>query len=107
VVKGLTSGITFGATISALLSTLPTNRVKPKDAVSNLSYIASHAAFGLVATAVAAQLGDPSLFDAKPSNGDLLPTKMTTEELRQSAGPGRNPVIKRNETEAPESYTVH
>lgn len=107
VVKGLASGITFGATITALLSTLPTNRVKPKDAVSNLSYVASHAAFGLVATAVAAQLGAPSLFDAKPYNDNMLPTEKTTEELKQSAETRKNCVVKKNVTEVPESLPVH
>lgn len=65
IVKGLAFGIIYGASISAALSTLPTNKVRPKDAASNLSYVLSHAVFGLVSTAAAAKLGDDSLFTEK------------------------------------------
>lgn len=65
IIKGLTSGIAFGSGITALLSAMPTNKIRPKDAASNLSYMLSHAGYGLVATAIAARLGDPSLFTEK------------------------------------------
>jgi hypothetical protein len=78
--KGLVSGITIGSTITALLSAFPQNKVRPKDAASNLSYMVSHAAYGLVTTFVAAKLGDPSLYDVKPHNNYLEPTTQTTLE---------------------------
>lgn len=76
--KGITYGMAFGSGVSAFLS-LPTNKVRPKDAASNLSYMVSHAAYGLVAAAVAAKLGHPSLFDVKPPDY-LPPTEKTTEQ---------------------------
>lgn len=77
--KGLVSGITIGSSITALLSAFPSNKVRPKDAASNLSYMVSHAAYGLVTTYVAAKLGDPLLYDPKPYNNYLEPTKRTTQ----------------------------
>lgn len=65
IVKGLASGIIYGSAISAALSTLPTNKVRPKDAASNLSYVLSHAVYGLVAATAAAKLGDDTLFTEK------------------------------------------
>ncbi|MHB1126800.1 MAG: hypothetical protein ACYC2T_07545 [Bacillota bacterium] len=79
-VKGITMGVTTGALISAALSTLPQNKVRPKDAASNLSYIVSHVGYGLVTTYLAAKLGDASLFDVKPNNDYLMPTTQTSEE---------------------------
>lgn len=78
--KGIVSGITIGSAITALLSVFPQNKVRPKDAASNLSYMASHAAYGLVTTFVAAKLGDPSLYDTKPHNNYLEPIAQTTEQ---------------------------
>lgn len=78
--KGIVSGVTVGSTVTALLSAFPQNKVRPKDAASNLSYMVSHAAYGLVTTLVAAKLGDPSLYDAKPKNNYLEPTEATTEQ---------------------------
>ncbi|HBG02492.1 MAG TPA: hypothetical protein DDW87_13145, partial [Firmicutes bacterium] len=58
------------------------NKVRPKDAASNLSYMLAHAAYGVVTTAVATYAGDPSLFDAAPIN-DYIPSDiLTTEEQR-------------------------
>lgn len=79
-IKGIVSGITIGSVITAFLSAFPTNKVRPKDAASNLSYMFSHALFGLVATYVAAKLGEPSLYDAKPYNDYLEPTVQTSEQ---------------------------
>ncbi|EGW41812.1 hypothetical protein [Desulfosporosinus sp. OT] len=44
--KGLFFGATFGSIITTILSGLSSNKVKPKDAWSNLSYMISHFAFG-------------------------------------------------------------
>lgn len=68
ITKGLVSGITMGSVITALLSMSAQNKVRPKDAASNLSYMASHAAYGIVGTFVAAKFGEPSLFDRRPLN---------------------------------------
>ena len=53
--KGITAGITIGSMITALLSAFPQNKVKPKDAASNLSYMFSHAVYGIVTTAIVAK----------------------------------------------------
>lgn len=86
-VKGTLSGITIGSFITATLSAFPQNKVKPKDAASNLSYVAGHTVYGLIATAVAAKLGTPTLFDSKPLNDYLPPTDLTTEQ--QTVKPNR------------------
>jgi hypothetical protein len=65
-VKGIVSGVALGSMITAMMSGLIRNKVQPKDAASNLSYMLSHAAYGLVTTYVAAKLGDASLFMEKP-----------------------------------------
>lgn len=78
--KGLISGITMGSAITALMSGFTQNKVRPKDAASNLSYLVSHAIYGLVTTFAAAKLGDPSLYDSKPNNNYLEPTEATTEQ---------------------------
>ncbi len=80
IIKGITSGITMGSLITFVMGTLPQNQVRPKDAASNLSYMLSHAVYGLVTTTVTAKLGHPSLFDAKPKNDYLDPTEPTTEQ---------------------------
>lgn len=78
ITKGITSGITIGAAITALLSMYPKNKVRPKDAASNLSYIFSNAVYGLVATGIASWLGTPDLYDVEPRNDYLQPTTRTT-----------------------------
>jgi len=80
VLKGAVAGITIGSIITAAISVFASNKVKPKDAASNLSYMACHAAYGIVTTLVAAKLGDKALFDTKPLNDYLPPTESTTEE---------------------------
>ena len=82
--KGLFFGVTYGAVITAMLSGFADNKVKPKDALSNLSYIVSHAAFGLTSVFTAAKLGDDSLFDIPPQNDYSKPTKKTTEQIKGS-----------------------
>ena len=81
ITKGLLTGISMGSLITFALAAVPTNKAKPKDAASNLSYLISHATFGLVTTFVAAKLGDPSLYNAKPQNNYLEPTSKTTEQI--------------------------
>lgn len=80
VTKGIVSGVAIGSTITALLSALPNNKIKPKDAASNLSYMFAHAVYGVVTAGVVAKVGDHSLFDNEPLN-DYLPTdELTTEQ---------------------------
>lgn len=86
--KGTFFGITFGAVITAMLSGFNSNKVKPKDAKSNLSYIISDAIFGLGTTFSMALLGDESLWDAPPANNYVQPTTPTTAEQNQ-----QNPFI--------------
>lgn len=78
--KGILAGIAIGSTITATLSAFPQNKVKPKDAASNLAYMFSHALYGVITTAAIAKFGHPSLFDTKPINNYLKPTEQTTEE---------------------------
>jgi len=87
VTKGLLTGISMGSLITFALAAVPTNKAKPKDAASNLSYLVSHAAYGLVTTFVAAKLGDPSLYDVKPQNNYLEPTSQTSEQARGGLKP--------------------
>ncbi|MDR3600458.1 MAG: hypothetical protein P4L49_08280 [Desulfosporosinus sp.] len=82
--KGLFFGVTFGAVISAILSGFAHNKVKPKDALSNLSYLLSHAVFGLVSVFTAAKMGNDSLFDTPPRNDFSKPTEKTTEQLERT-----------------------
>lgn len=84
VIKGITSGIAMGSFITFIMGTLPKNQVKPTDAASNLSYMLSHAVYGLVTTAVAAKLGHPSLYDTKPQNNYLEPSEPTSEQTKSS-----------------------
>lgn len=79
-VKGSFFGMVFGSLITALLSALPTNKVKPKDAVSNLAYMVSHAIFGLGTTYSISLLGDKSLWDTPPYNDYIRPTQPTSAE---------------------------
>lgn len=80
--KGLFFGTTFGSIINAMLSGLANNKVKPKDAVSNLSYIISNAVFGTITALVASKIGHDSIYDAPPTNNWVSPTEKTTEELK-------------------------
>lgn len=82
--KGLFFGITYGSVITAILSGFPNNKVRPKDANSNLSYLLSHAAFGLVSIFTSAMIGDKSLFDTPPENDYSKPTEKTTEQRKES-----------------------
>ena len=82
--KGIFFGVTFGSVITAILSGFTNNKVKPKDAKSNLSYLLSHAAFGLTSIFTAAKIGDDSLFDTPPQNDYSKPTKKTTEQIKGS-----------------------
>ena len=90
--KGLFFGATFGSIITSLLSGLSSNKVKPKDAWSNLSYMVSHFAFGLASIFTAAKLGDDSLFDVPPQNDYSKPTKQTSEQLKESKSNDIHPV---------------
>jgi len=81
--KGSLFGMTFGSTITAMLSGFGSNKVKPKDAKSNLTYIFGSGIFGLVTTYAASLLGDDSLWDAPPANNYLPPTPPTTAEKGQ------------------------
>lgn len=80
--KGLFFGASFGGIINAILSGLLNNKVKPKDAASNLSYLLSNAAFGITTAFIASKLGHDSLFDAGPQNDWAQPTEKTSEELK-------------------------
>lgn len=77
--KGALLGLVHGSAVSGIVSGLPQNKVRPKDAASNLSYMLSHAIYGLVAGVVMARLGHPSLFDVRPVDY-LAPTERTSEE---------------------------
>ncbi|NLM46143.1 MAG: hypothetical protein GX200_05025 [Firmicutes bacterium] len=83
--KGLVTGVAIGSGVTSLLSVLTSDRVKPKDAASNLSYMLSHALYGMTTAALAAKLGHPSLFDAPPLNNCLLPTELTSTEAVPAA----------------------
>lgn len=100
-VKGNFFGVAYGSIITALLSALPTNKVKPKDAKSNLSYLASHAIFGIGTTYAASILGDESLWDTPPSNNYSNPTQPTTfEKTNQAPKPYMNPSIEENQSKS-------
>ncbi|PKM88592.1 MAG: hypothetical protein CVU87_07120 [Firmicutes bacterium HGW-Firmicutes-12] len=83
ITKGIIAGIGLGSLLDFAISSLPQNKIKPTDATSHLSYMASHAAYGLVTTVMVAKLGHPSLFDKQPDNDYLEPTELTTEEQIQ------------------------
>lgn len=90
--KGTLFGMTFGSTITAMLSGFGSNKVKPKDARSNLSYVISSGIFGIVTTYAAALLGDDSLWDAPPANNYLPPTQPTSaEKARQTPISAKEP----------------
>jgi hypothetical protein len=81
--KGITSGIMFGAIATVLPNLAPWNKMKPKDAASNLSYVFSNIVFGLLTTISAAKLGHDSLFDTAPQNDYLKPTEQTSEQIKE------------------------
>ncbi len=83
ITKGIIAGIGLGSLVDFAISSLPQNKIKPTDATSHLSYMASHAAYGLVTTFIVAKLGHPSLFDKEPINDYLEPTEFTTEQQAQ------------------------
>ncbi|NBJ14501.1 MAG: hypothetical protein FNP40_02790 [Dehalobacter sp. 4CP] len=82
VTKGIVSGTAIGAIATAIPNVVPKNRVKPKDAASNLSYVASNIVYGMLATIAAAIFGHDSLFDAPPQNDYLKPTDKTSEQVK-------------------------
>jgi len=80
--KGILSGITIGAIATTLPTLAPQNKVKPKDAASNLSYVFSNIIYGLLTTFATAKLGHDSLFDVPPQNDYLKPTEQTSEQMK-------------------------
>ena len=80
--KGIVSGITMGAIATALPSLAPQNKVKPKDAASNLSHVFSNIIYGLLTTVAAAKIGHESLYDVPPLNDYLQPTEQTSEQQK-------------------------
>ena len=81
--KGITSGIVFGAIATAIPNLAPWNKMKPKDAASNLSYVFSNIVFGLIATFTAAKLGHDSLYDVPPQSNYMKPTEKTSEQQKE------------------------
>jgi len=55
-------GLALGEGISAVLSSVLSFKVRAKTARGNLSYMASHLAYGLAAGVTAVALGDPAVF---------------------------------------------
>lgn len=82
--KGIITGVTHGAFLMALQSGAPWNKVKPKDANSNLSYVLTNAFYGLICGTAIAKLGHDSLFDTEPANDHIKPTLTTSEEVFQA-----------------------
>lgn len=83
--KGLMFGVSFGAIITGLNSGFAMNKLRPKDASSNLSYVFASGIYGIVTAVLIAKLGDDSLFDANPTNDNIEPTIPTKEETNQKA----------------------
>ena len=90
--KGITSGVVFGAIATAIPNIAPWNKMKPKDAASNLSYVFSNVVYGLLTTFSAAKLGHDSLFDVPPQNDYMKPTEQTSEQMKL-AGVSRNTIL--------------
>lgn len=80
--KGILAGIVIGAVATLFPNITPQNKVKPKDAASNLSYVFSNMVYGLLTTFAVAKLGHDSLFDTPPENDYLKPTEQTTEQMK-------------------------
>lgn len=91
-VKGLAGGIIYGSFITLALSAFPQNKLSPNDVPSNLSYMLSHAVYGLAATGAAAYLGHPSVFDTPPLEDYQAPTEQTTESSNRQARRQGQPV---------------
>jgi hypothetical protein len=66
ITKGIFYGATYGAITTGLLSGFPTNKVKPKDATSNLSYVAAHILYGIITTQLISKLGDKTVLTNRP-----------------------------------------
>lgn len=58
ITKGTFYGSAFGAFTTGLLSGFPTNKVKPRDATSNLSYLGVNILYGIITTHMISRLGD-------------------------------------------------
>lgn len=82
--KGLMFGISFGAIITGLTSGFAMNKVRPKNANSNLSYVVASGIYGIVTALLISKLGDDSIFDAEPQNDYIKPTIPTAEEQRRN-----------------------
>ena len=82
IAKGLLFGMAFGNIINTMLGGFVENKVRPKDAASNLSYLFSSAIFGTATALVATKMGHDSIYDASPKNDWLNPTEKTTEEMK-------------------------
>ena len=80
--KGILAGIVIGAVATVFPNIIPQNKVKPKDAASNLSYVFSNVVYGLLTTFAVAKFGHDSLFDTPPENDYLKPTEQTTEQMK-------------------------
>lgn len=83
-IYSLKEDFAIGAVATLIPNVLPQNKVKPKDAVSNLSYVFSNMVFGLLTTVAVAKLGHDSLFDTPPENDYLQPTEQTTEQIKRA-----------------------
>jgi len=90
--KGILAGISIGAIATILPNIAPKNKVKPKDAASNLSYVISNMVYGLLTTFAVAKLGHDSLFDAPPLNDYLKPTEQTSEQTKELNRNNNQPV---------------
>lgn len=68
ITKGIFYGAAYGGTTTALLSALPTNKIKPKDANSNLSYVLAHMIYGIITTQLISKLGDKRVLSKSSMN---------------------------------------
>jgi len=73
-------GIAYGSIVTAILSGFNVNKIKPKDATSNLAYVLSHLVYGVGVTYTASLLGDETLWDTPPKNDYLQPTQPTSAQ---------------------------
>lgn len=80
--KGISLGIIFGSVVTTIPNFAHWNKMKPKDAASNLSYVFSNMVYGLLTAFAAAKLGHDSLFDTPPQNDYLGPTEQTSEQAK-------------------------
>ncbi len=89
--KGLFYGAAYGGIVTAIQSALPKNKLKPRDASSNLSYLFCNALFGLVTANSIAKLGDDSIFPDSKLNTETINTKILTNQNNDDY---RKPVIR-------------